>query len=154
MCFTLSIMGQGDKETFAFAWLSVAAESGWSIRPDSLEHISAKYGLVQYPVLALGIYEPNGDHNGFAMVQRGPEGGALFVHAHLPKANLKVEGDFTQRKWVNMTGAMTVLPAGVDPKDAGSYMLLNAVAGYDVERALHHVRQQLRCDPDWAQCCL
>lgn len=146
--------GQGDKETFAFAWLSLAAESHPGIGPTAVDHISPKYGLVQYPVCALGMLNANGHHEGFAMVQRGPEGGALFVHAHLPKASVKVEGDFVERRWVNMTGAMTVLPAGVDPKDAGNYRVLNAVAGYDVEKALHHVRQQLRCDPDWVQCCL
>lgn len=150
----LSDTGQGDKETFALAWLSVAAESSWEPRASAPKHTSAEYGLVQYPVLALGVYKPDGKHNGFAMLQRGPEGGALFVHAHLPKADLKVDGDFVQRKWVNMTGAVSVLPVAADPADATNYLVLNAVAGYDVEKALHKVRQQLRCDPNWVQCCL
>lgn len=153
----LSSIGQGDKETYAYAWLSLAAAPDQTVQlqpgPQDEHQVVAKYGLVPHGVIALGVWE-NGGHNGFAMLQRGPEGGALFVHAHMPKVNLKVEGGFEQRRWVNLTGEVTVLPPTAEKEYAVDYRVLNAVASYDVERAVHKLRQQLRCDGAWVDCCL
>lgn len=149
----LSSIGQGDKETYPYAWLSLAAASRWDGQRQLEDRLSAGYGLVPFGVMALGVWE-KGSHNGFAMLQRGPEGGALFVHAHMPKVNLRVEGGFDQRRWVNLTGEVTVLPPKAKKEFAVDYRLLNAVAGYDVERVVHKLRQQLRCDSAWVECCL
>jgi alpha 1,2-mannosyltransferase len=69
----LSTNGQGDKETWALAWLAAGRGS---------------YGLMQHPVLALGTVMPDGGHAGSAMLQRGPDGLPLFLHAHMPKVDV------------------------------------------------------------------
>lgn len=139
----LSNRGQGDKETLPYAWLSLAAAQHQS---------TMRYGLVPHGVMAVGVWE-NGQHNGFAMLQRGPEGGALFLHAHMPKVNLEVDSAFT-RKWVNLTGIVSVSTIAHSKGVASDYRVLNEIAGYDVELAVHKLRQQLRCDPAWTECCL
>jgi alpha 1,2-mannosyltransferase len=127
-----SEIGQGDKETYPFAWLA----------------LNQTYGLVPFGVYALGYIE-SGEHRGTAMLQRGPDGSALFVHAHMPKVDLRVEDHFEKRNWNVLTGKISVIPSGTQRSAWGDYRLLNAAAGYDMELELHHLRQMLRCKRIW-----
>jgi alpha 1,2-mannosyltransferase len=136
-----SIAGQGDKETYPFAFLA----------------LGKMYGIVPHRVVAVGYLEYKGvnatdpEHKGTAMLQRDPEGLPQFLHVHLPKVDLNVSGPFEDRKWLIFSHNVTELPMGLSDDLKGSYRLLNAVAGMDVEVELHLLRQSMRCHPAWAK---
>jgi hypothetical protein len=137
----LSYAGQGDKETYPYAWAA----------------LNRTYGLSPHGVIAVGKYEfagPNNtkrEHKGTAMLQLIPDGAAQFLHVHHPKLKLEIEAGFQKRSWQVLTSRVEVLPLGLSKHDAESYKVINAVAGVDVEAELHLLRQQMRCSPAWAQ---
>jgi len=135
--------GQGDKESLPLAWLALGR---------------GEYGLVKHPVMALGTLKPDGSHAGSAMLQRAPDGGPVFLHAHLPKVDMPGSPPgvppAAPRSWQVMTGEVGVLPPGVSKGNASTYVVLNAVAGVDIEAEVQRLRRQLRCRPAWVHCCL
>jgi alpha 1,2-mannosyltransferase len=145
----LSDIGQGDKETLPMAWAALGL---------------GRHGRVAHPVLALGeVLHGSGAFDGTAMLQRGPDGAPLFLHAHLPKVTVPADparlrppdGGAAPRKWQLLSGELghALLPPGVAKADAGSYVALNAIAGFDIERAVLRLRQHMACRPAWRECC-
>jgi hypothetical protein len=47
-----------------------------------------------------------------------------------------------------------VAAPGVSKANASSHVVLDAVAGFDVEAAVQSIRRHLRCRPAWVDCCL
>lgn len=157
----LSDWGQGDKETFAFAWLSIlrikdTATSAVRALSSVRNEPTSSYGRIAYPVMAVGEWV-DGKHKGYAMLQRGPDGVPLFLHVHLPKIDLQVSSLF-QRRWLNLTygtnGDTPVVPPEASSADPKSFDAVVAAAGYDVEFEVHRFKQQLRCDSSWVECCV
>ena len=94
-------------------------------------------------------------YRGTAMLQRDPEGLPLFLHVHLPKVDLNVTGPLQKRKWQFFADKhgriVTVFHPVLGMNTTDSVKLLNAVVGGDLEADVHLLRQQLRCNPAWAQ---
>jgi alpha 1,2-mannosyltransferase len=139
----LSDIGQGDKETLPLAWLGLRR---------------GEYGLVPHGVGA--VHADDGQDRGTAMLQRSPDGMPLFLHVHLPKIDVPRKHikrpPAVPRRWKAFTGADAVLPAGLNASgsDLHSYEVLNAIAGVDVEVEVLQLRNYLRCQPEWAACCM
>lgn len=118
------------------------------------------YTRIRHSVLAVGpAPPPGGQFEGQAMLQRGPNGLPLFLHAHNPKVSvpwaLPAEPPAQPRQWQLVRPAeLSVLPPGVPREAANTHRLLDAVAGFDVEAGVERLRAYMLCRPAWVRCCL
>lgn len=125
-------MGQGDKESFPIAWLT----------------LGIPYYLVQHPPTRVGEWSNRiqGAFKTRTMGQKLPNGDLAFLHNNIYKFDLALPSDFAQykRRWVDLA------PMSTEEESFGFHEL-NERVGFDLELECFNTLAKLRCKPwfDW-----
>ena len=121
-------LGQGDKESFPIAWLT----------------LGLPYHLVQDAPTRIGQWSKSGGSAFLtrALGQRSPAGELAFVHNNVHKFDLALPADFNhyQRRWNDFASLSA-------EEDSFTYLELNEHAGFDVEKECFNALVRLRCKP-------